>query len=212
MPRKLTRAFFLRPARTVARDLLGKVLVRSLGGKRLAGRIVETEAYVGVRDRASHAFGGKVTPRNVSEYLEGGHIYIYLCYGLYWQLNITVQAAGNPECVLIRALEPVHAPEVPPPAELRELRTLTAGPGRLCRWMRLGRSFDREDVTRSRRIRIEDLGIPVRRGHIVAAPRIGIDYAGEWAQMPLRFYIKSNPYVSTHRTGRRLRILDKSKR
>jgi len=165
-----------------------------------------------VRDRASHAYGGKVTPRNVSEYLEGGHVYIYLCYGLYWQLNVTVQAAGNPECVLIRALEPLHAPQAPSPAELRRLRTLAAGPGRLCRWLRLGRSFDREDVTRSRRIRIEDHGIAVGRNLVVAAPRIGIDYAGEWAGMPLRFYIKSNPYVSTCRPGRRVRILDKSVR
>jgi DNA-3-methyladenine glycosylase len=182
--------------------MLGKVLVRRLGRRNLAGKIVETEAYVGVRDRASHAYGGKVTPRNISEYLEGGRIYIYLCYGMYWQLNITVQPEGNPECVLIRALEPVDAPEAPPPAALRELRTLTAGPGRLCRWMRLDRSFDREDVTGSRRIWIEDRGEAVGRGLIAAAPRIGIDYAGEWALKPLRFYVKSSPFVSTFKPGR----------
>jgi DNA-3-methyladenine glycosylase len=202
MPKKLGESFFLRPARTVARALLGKVLVRRLGRKRLAGRIVETEAYVGIRDRASHAYGGRVTPRNLSEYLQGGHIYIYLCYGLYWQLNITVQRQGNPECVLIRALEPEHAPEAPPPAVLRRLRTLTAGPGRLCRWMRLGRSFDREDVTKSRRIWLEESGEALGRGLVVAAPRIGIDYAGEWALRPLRYYVKSNPFVSTFKAGR----------
>lgn len=203
MQRRISRAFFIRPARTVARDLLGKVLVRSLGGKRLAGRIVETEAYVGIGDRASHAYGGKVTPRNISEYRKGGHVYIYLCYGMHWQLNITAQREGNPECVLIRALEPVDAPGAPSPALRRRLRALTAGPGRLCRWMRLDRSFDREDVTTSRRLWIEDRGQTVPGGLIVAAPRIGIDYAGEWALKPLRFYVASNPFVSTFKPGRR---------
>jgi len=198
MRQRLTRGFFLRPALAVAKDLLGKVLVRSWGGGVRAGKIVETEAYVGVRDRASHAYGGKITPRNRSEYLRGGHIYIYLCYGMYWQLNLTVMQEGVPECVLIRALEPLAGASArgAGAAGLAALRRTTAGPGRLCRWLRLGRSFDREDLVESERLWVEDRGGRVPRSQIIAAPRIGIDYAGEWAGKPYRFLVAGSPFVS----------------
>jgi DNA-3-methyladenine glycosylase len=165
---------------TVAKDLLGKNLVRKVGRKKTMAKIVETEAYIGPKDKASHAFGGKITPRNKTEYLEGGHIYIYLCYGIHWQLNITTAKAGEPECVLIRALA---SPEA-------------TGPGKLCRWMKLDKSFDGEDLTKSKRIWLEDCGCKIKRSQIVATKRIGIDYAEEWAEKPWRFYIKDNPYVS----------------
>jgi DNA-3-methyladenine glycosylase len=193
MNKRLGRKFFLRPAVIVAKDLIGKFLVRQFPSQNLSGMIVETEAYLGVYDRASHAYGGKVTPRNASEYLEGGHVYIYLCYGMYWQLNITVLEEGVPECVLIRALEPVvEAKE----KSTKQLRKLASGPGRLCRWMKLNRSFDREDIITSKKLWIEDRGVKIDSSKIIATKRIGIDYAGNWAKKPLRFLLSQNPFVS----------------
>jgi 3-methyladenine DNA glycosylase len=104
-PKRLGRNFFTQPTLKVARELLGKYLVRKIDSRKLVGKIIETEAYIGPKDKASHAYGGKITPRNKAEYLVGGHIYIYLIYGMYWQLNVTTSEEGKPECVLIRALE-----------------------------------------------------------------------------------------------------------
>lgn len=178
--KRLKRPFFIRPTLTVSKELLGKFLVRRIGRKKLVGKIVETEAYIGPEDRASHAFLGKITPRNKTEYLEGGHIYIYLCYGMYWQMNITTARKGKPECVLIRALE---SPEA-------------TGPGKLCKWLQLDKSFAGEDLCKPKRIWLENRGVKIKKSQIVAAPRIGIDYAGQWAKKPWRFYIKNNPFVS----------------
>lgn len=180
MSRRLKREFFTRKTLTVTKDLLGKYLVRKIGKKILAGKIVETEAYIGPKDRASHAFGGKVTKRNRAEYLIGGHVYIYLVYGMYWQLNISTRPAGKPECVLIRALEPG-----------------INGPGKVCRFLKLDKSFYAEDLARSKRFWVEDRGFGVSRSQIVKKPRIGIEYAGRfWAKKPWRFYLKNSPAVS----------------
>lgn len=185
--------FYTRKTLVVAKELLGKYLVRKIGRHKLVGKIVETEAYIGPKDRASHAFSGKITPRNKTEYLIGGHIYIYLCYGMYWQLNITTSRAGKPECVLIRALEPVIA-------NINECchkyRELASGPGKLCRWLKLDKSFDGEDLTKSKRIWLEDRGEKTKNRQIVANKRIGIDYAGPWENKLWRFCIKNNPFVS----------------
>jgi len=104
MPKRLSRKFYCQPTLKVAKELLGRYLVRQIGQKKLIGKIVETEAYIGPQDKASHAYQGKATARNRAEYLIGGHIYIYLVYGMYWQFNISTSVAGQPECVLIRAL------------------------------------------------------------------------------------------------------------
>jgi len=219
MGKRLSRKFYTRPTLTVAKDLLGKYLVRKIGKKKLIGKIVETEAYIGPEDRASHSFGGKITERCKTEYLIGGHIYIYLCYGMYWMMNITTEKAGRPECVLIRALEPVitnihesttnftnrHSRKFVP--KFVEIRDLANGPGKLCNWLKLNKSFDKEDLTKSKRIWLEDpaperarygagRGIKIKKSDIVAKKRIGIDYAGSWAKKPWRFYIKDNPFVS----------------
>jgi len=214
--RRLPRKFYTRSTLTVAKELLGKYLIRPIrprpfsekGGangakkivtKKMIGKIVETEAYIGPEDKASHAYQGKITPRNKTEYLEGGHIYIYLCYGMYWQLNITTAKAGQPECVLIRALEPLNGQKRIKNYELG-IKKLTNGPGKLCRWIKLDKSFDGEDLTRSKRIWLEDrsdsLPAQIKKGRIVAAKRIGIDYAGKWAKKPWRFYLRDNPFVS----------------
>lgn len=168
-----------------------------------AGEIVETEAYIGPEDRASHAYGGKHTPRNAAEWMVGGHVYIYLVYGMYFQLNISTGKEGNPECVLIRALEPAHdkfdKAELLPaaPHKSSALNQPANGPGKLCRYLKLDKSFYGEDVTESKRLWLEDHGVRVPHAKIVAGPRVGIDYAGvHWAAVPWRFSIKGNPAVS----------------
>lgn len=174
LKRKLKRAFYTRPTLKVAKDLLGKYIVRKLGRKKIEGMIKEVEAYIGPADKASHAVGGKITPRNRAEFMIGGHVYIYLVYGMYWQLNISTYKEGKPECVLIRALN----------------RQGAEGPGKLCNYLRLDKSFYGEDLTKSKRLWLEDRGVKVKNSQIKATPRIGIDYAGPyWASRKWRFLI-----------------------
>jgi DNA-3-methyladenine glycosylase len=183
--KRLKREFFIKPTLEVAKSLLGKVLVRIYRGKRLAGKIVETEAYIGPQDKASHAYLGKRTPRNRAEFMVGGHLYIYLVYGMYWQLNISTETEGKPTCVLIRALQPIEG-----------IAVATNGPGKLCRALRLNGGFYGEDLCRSKRIWLEEGG-KVKTNQIVKTSRVGIDYAGSyWSKIPWRFYIKDNKFVS----------------
>lgn len=189
---KLSRKFYVRPALIVAKDLLGKYLVKKGKKNKVIGKIVETEAYVGVKDKASHAYGGRVTESCKPVYLEGGHVYIYLCYGIHWQLNIVTEKKGSPECVLIRALEPISNNDI----DLKEIRKLANGPGKLCRWMGLDKSFNEEDLVNSKRIWLRDGKEEIKKSRIVITKRIGIDYAEEWAEKPLRFYIKDNLFIS----------------
>lgn len=175
MRRKLLRSFYIRPTLKVAKDLLGKYIVRRIGKKEISGKIIETEVYIGPKDRASHAYGGKITPRNLVEYLEGGHLYIYLVYGMYWQLNIVTEKAGKPECVLIRALD------------------LANGPGKVCRYLKLDKSFNGEDLAKSKRIWLENRGEKIKPSQIMATKRVGIDYAGRyWSRRKWRFLLKNN--------------------
>jgi DNA-3-methyladenine glycosylase len=219
---RLQREFFLQPTLKVAKELLGKYIVRNYKGKLIIGKIVETEAYIGPRDKASHAYAkkeqpkkeklkvikqnwgriknyienpdkfikkilklenAKVTKRNLAEYLKGGHIYIYLVYGNYYQLNITTYKEGYPECVLIRSLEPINSKENP------------KGPGKLCQYLKLDSSFWGEDVCQSKKIWLMN-GEKIKKNDIIMAKRIGIDYAGDDANLLWRFYIKNNQWVS----------------
>ena len=180
MRKRLFRSFYTRPTLKVAKDLLGKYIIRKIGRKQLVGKIIETEVYIGPRDKASHAFGGKMTPRNKAEYLIGGNIYIYLVYGMYWQMNISTFEKGKPECVLIRAIE-VPGKDI----------SLTNGPGKLCRCLKLNKSFYGEDLTKSKRIWLESHGEKIKLSQILATKRIGIDYAGPyWSRRKLRFLVK----------------------
>jgi len=212
MGERLKRDFYTRDTLLVAKELLGKYIVRKIGKRFLVvGKIVETEAYIGPEDKASHSYQWKVTKRNLAEFLEGGHIYIYLCYGMYWQLNITTSLNCTPECVLIRAIEPIIKSkdfgdskyQAPNPKQIlnsndqnsKKIINLANGPGKVCKWLKLDRSFYGEDLVESRRIWLEEgENIPVSK--IVATKRIGIDYAGKWKNKPWRFYIKDNPFVS----------------
>jgi len=179
MRKKLLRDFYTKDTLEVAKRLLGKYIVRKIGRKELVGKIIETEAYIGPHDKASHAYKGKVTPRNKVEYMIGGYIYIYLVYGMYWQLNVTTAQEGKPECVLIRALE------IP-----KANRNSTNGPGKLCQYLKLDKSFYGEDLTKSKRIWLEDRGEKIKPSQILATARIGIDYAGPyWSKRKWRFLL-----------------------
>jgi DNA-3-methyladenine glycosylase len=146
------------------------------------GRIVETEAYVGEHDRASHARAGR-TARTAPMYEEPGHAYVYRIYGMYWCLNVVTEPVGMPCAVLIRAVEPITA-----------LPESTNGPGKLCRAYGIDGSYNRADLTAGPlQITTGDLA---RTGSICAAPRIGVAYAGEWADEPLRFFAESSRFVS----------------
>lgn len=197
--RKLGRVFYTRgDVLLVARELLGKrLVVPAPDGARVSGVIVETEAYVGPEDKASHAYGGRRTRRTETMFAEGGTVYVYLIYGMYHQLNVVTNREGAPHAILLRALEPSEGVE-----RMRENRVvarerdLTSGPGKLCRALGVDLSFDGESLIVGRRIWIEDAGRRVSPGEIAAGPRIGIDYAEEYTQKPWRFWLKGNPFVS----------------
>jgi DNA-3-methyladenine glycosylase len=198
---KLDRSFYLNDTAQVARQLLGKLLVREEDGKRISGIIVETEAYLGLSDRAAHSFGGRKTRRNEAMYGQGGHAYVYFIYGMYFCLNAVTGPAGVPEAVLIRALEPVEGLDFMAAGRYnteyaklssRQKANLVNGPGKLCIALAIDKSLNGEDLCGGR-LYIEDRpGVP----EVCVSKRIGIDYAGEDRDLPLRFYIKNNKYVS----------------
>lgn len=197
MELKLSRDFYTRSnVLTVARDLLGKLLVvPARGSTRVSGLIVEAEAYRGPLDRAAHSYGGRRTKRTETMYGIGGTAYVFFVYGMYNQFNVVTNAQDIPHAVLIRALEPVEGIEL-----MRKRRQrlgehdLANGPGKLCIAMAIDRKLDGADL-RGNRVWLEE-GIAVRRSSIASGPRIGIDYAEEWKDKPWRFWIRDNPYVS----------------
>lgn len=197
MGRKLPRKFYLRDdTLAIARDLLGKlIVVPDENGNRVSGMIVETEAYLGELDRAAHSYGGRRTPRNEMTYGRGGHAYVFFIYGMYYQLNVVCGQVDSPHVVLIRAVEPVEGIE-----EMRKRRgvmidkNLTSGPGKLCIALAIDRSFIGADLC-GKAIWIEDRRT-IPADEIDIGKRIGIDYAGEDAHLPLRFWLKNSIFVS----------------
>jgi DNA-3-methyladenine glycosylase len=195
--RKLAREFYTRPnVLTVARQLLGQLLVAAgKDGFRLSGTIVETEAYRGPQDRASHAYDGRRTLRTETMYRIGGTAYVYFVYGMYYQFNVVTNVVDIPHAVLVRALQPVEGIEL-----MRQRRgtrsdhELTNGPGKLCIAMGIDRRLDRADLLGDR-VWIEE-GQRLPPAAIACGPRVGIDYAGEWVDRPWRFWVKGNPFVS----------------
>jgi DNA-3-methyladenine glycosylase len=193
--KKLSREFYGQATLDVARELLGKFLVhRNSDGSR-AGRIVETEAYVGPEDRASHAARGK-TNRTALMFGPPGYAYVYLIYGMYHCFNVVTESDGYPAAVLIRALEPILEKESARAMNGRErLERLASGPGKLCRFMQIDRQLNGIDLCASV-LYIEDRGRPIRPEDMIATARIGVDYAGQWKEKPWRFYVKQSPSVS----------------
>lgn len=194
---KLPREFYTRPdVLEVARELLGKKLVVPVkNGSRVSGIIVETEAYRGPEDRASHAWNGRRTQRTETMYGVGGMAYVYFVYGMYNQFNVVTNIEGIPHAVLVRALEPSEGLEVMRRRRRgRSEHELTSGPGRLCLAMGIDRQLDKADLL-SDRVWIEE-GISISPRQIARGPRIGIDYAEKWITKPWRFWVRDNPFVS----------------
>jgi DNA-3-methyladenine glycosylase len=193
----LQRQFYQQDILTVSKSLLGKTLVHKTDDGVTAGKIVETEAYSGPEDKAAHSSGGRRTPRNEVMYGQKGHAYVYLIYGMYNCINITAGSIpGKPEAVLIRALDPVEGVELM--AKRRDCpekpANLTNGPGRLCIAMEISRAQNLHDLT-APPLYLEDAP-EVPPDEIVASKRVGVDYAGEWKDLPWRFYVKNNRFVS----------------
>lgn len=177
MAEPLSRRFYARPALMVARDLLGRHLVREVGGERLVGRIIETEAYGGALDSASHASRG-LTPRTAPMFGPPGHAYVYLIYGLHDMLNIVTEADGEPGAVLLRACEPV-AGEARMIAHRggRGGRELANGPGKLARALNVTLAeLNRHDLCVGQRLWLE-AGAPMDDDRVLTGPRVGVDYA-----------------------------------
>jgi DNA-3-methyladenine glycosylase len=184
----LSRSYFDRPTLTVARSLVGKYLVRRNGQGTIAGRIIEVEAYVGPRDKACHASKGR-TQRTDVLFGPPGISYVYLIYGMYHCLNVVTERAEFPAAVLIRAIE-LNG-------------TLIDGPGRLCRALAIDRTLNRVDLTIGQELWFEDRGGPVLSRHVAAHPRIGVDYAGEWARKLWRFRLRTVSETSAKGLGGR---------
>ncbi len=198
----LPRTFYDRPTVVVARDLLGRVLVRMLDGERLAGRIVETEAYIGPEDLACHARAGRTARTNVL-FGPPGHAYIYFTYGMHWMLNTVTENEGHGSGVLLRALEPLEGVEriaanrqaargpMPP-------RAWTSGPARLTQALQIDGSLKGTDLTGD--VLFIEPGEPVPDENVQTGPRVGITYTPEpWRSQPWRFWLKDSPFVSNSR-------------
>ena len=189
---RLTMSFFRRePVTRVARELLGKTLVVGAQDAVLRTMIVETEAYSWI-ERGCHAYGGKRTARNDSMFLNGGAAYVYRCYGIHHLLNLVTGAEGCAEAVLIRAVQPLSAPAE---FKLPELRRRYAGPGRLTRALGIDMQFNGRSL-HGPNLWLEEPSANTGKLVIDAGPRIGIDYAGQDAGLPWRFWIRDNPFVS----------------
>lgn len=178
--RRLGRAFFNRPTLVVARELLGKHLLRRERGRSMAAMIVEVEAYKGPADRAAHTHGGKRTPRVEPLWADGGTSYVYLCYGIHWLLNFSTAGAGKPEGVLIRGIA----------TGTDDQPEFLLGPGKVTRHLKIDRRLDHLDVTTSDRLWVEDRGVHIEPRCVRRGPRVGVDYAGpHWAARPWRFWV-----------------------
>ena len=181
----------------IAEELLGKLLVTTKDGITTSGRIVECEAYAGAPDKASHAYGGRRTNRNEVMYGEAGVAYVYLCYGIHHLFNVVTHSKDIPHAILIRALEPVKGIKdmLLRTGKKQMDNTLTRGPGNLSRALGIY-TTDSGSLLTGKKIFLADDGLVYSKKEIFTSPRIGVDYAGEDALLPYRFYIKGNPFVS----------------
>ena len=194
---KLTRDFYLgNDVVQLARSVLGKILHTNIGDHYTAGKIVEVEAYCGATDRACHAFPDKRTKRTETMYMQGGTAYVYLVYGMHHLFNIVTNFAGRADAVLVRAIEPIAGLAIMKQRRNLEVgnKLLTGGPGRLTQALGLTISDDKADLLGDNVWLSPGEIVPGSR--IIATPRIGVDYAGEDAALPWRFYIRDNKYVS----------------
>lgn len=193
----LHESFYQQEIITVAKELLGKILVHESKEGTTTGKIVETEAYQGPEDQAAHSSEGRRTKRNEVMFGQKGHAYVYFIYGLYFCFNVTAgNVPGKPEAVLIRALEPVSGEEIMAKRRGQQVKAvnLTNGPSKLCMAMGISKTQNKTDLT-APPLYIEDASL-VPQDNIVETTRIGVDYSGEWKNKPWRFYIRNDRFVS----------------
>ncbi len=199
---RLNREFYNRDSLIVAKELLGKVLVHEIEGQKLSAKIVETEAYMGINDKAAHSYGGRRTQRVEVMYGGPGFSYVFFIYGMHYCFNIVTREEGNPQAVLIRAVEPNEGLDII--AQNRfgktyshlsktQIKNLTNGPGKLCRALSIDKNLNGEDLC-GNKLYVEEG--ENKKNSIVAAKRVGIDYAEEAKDYLWRFYIEDNIYVS----------------
>ncbi|MCS6789228.1 MAG: DNA-3-methyladenine glycosylase [Patescibacteria group bacterium] len=172
MSKILKPTFFSQPTILVAQKLLGKFLVRKIGGKNIAKKITEVEVYDGIKDRGSHAFRGQ-TKRNFVMFGPAGYWYVYLNYGMHWMLNIVTENKNYPAAILIRGVDGI------------------SGPGKVTKFFKINKFFNNKLALPKNKLWIEDRGIKIKKSQIKKGPRIGIDYAGPyWSKRHLRFWIE----------------------
>ncbi|XP_067407289.1 DNA-3-methyladenine glycosylase [Emydura macquarii macquarii] len=204
MSSRLGTDFFNQPCISLAKSFLGQILVHKLpDGRELRGRIVETEAYLGGEDEASHSKGGKQTARNAAMFMKPGTLYVYQIYGIYFCMNVSSKGEGA--AVLLRSIEPLQGLDA-----MRQLRSaqrkgsakplkdwqLCNGPSKLCQALNINKSFDQKDLAHDTAVWMEPGAEALGEQAMVTTTRIGVNYGGEWAQKPLRFYIRGNKCVS----------------
>jgi len=182
---------------SLAKDLLGKVLYTKIEGEITAGVITETEAYFGIKDKASHAFGSRRTARTETMFAQGGIAYVYLCYGIHNLFNVVTSPKDNPNAVLVRSIEPLIGVEIIEERRgmPRNKAAISSGPGSAAKALGIDRKFNAKDLSGDE-IWIEDHQIYFNPDQISISPRVGVAYAQEHALLPLRFFVKGNKYVS----------------
>lgn len=200
--KKLDRQFYNRDTAVVAKELLGKVIVHEINGQKLSGKIVETEAYMGIMDKAAHSYGGRRTPRVEVMYGKPGFSYVFIIYGMYYCFNTVTREEGTPQAVLIRAVEPVEGIDLMAINRFKrpydqitksQIKNLTNGPGKLCGALLIDKNQNGEDLC-GNKLYIEEG--ENEKFNIISSKRIGIDYAEEAKDYLWRFYIEDNKYVS----------------
>lgn len=197
--RRWTRADYAYPAATLARRLIGALLVRRLpDGTRLSGRIVETEAYLGARDQGAHSFGGRRTPRVEPMYGPAGTAYVYFTYGMHFCFNVVAGKEGEPVAVLVRALVPVEGVEAMRTRRrgIRDDAALCRGPACICQALSMDRALSGVDMTTSDALWIESDERTPGPWRLTRTARIGLRSAGDWTDRPLRWLVTGEPSVS----------------
>ncbi|MBL0054638.1 MAG: DNA-3-methyladenine glycosylase [Chitinophagaceae bacterium] len=198
--KKLDRQFYLgKDVVALARNLIGKRLVTRFNGEVTVARIIETEAYIGLADKASHSFGGRRTARNEHMYALGGTAYVYICYGMHHLFNVVTNEKDIPDAVLIRAADPLQGTEImlKRSGKKKMDHTLTRGPGNLSKAMGISKWHSGTDLVQ-KMIYLEDDGLALDDELIGCSRRIGVESSGEAALLPYRFYLRWNPYVSSY--------------
>lgn len=207
----MDRNFFRQDGIELAKSILGKYLIRKYEDKEIITRIVETEAYMGIDDKGAHVYNDKKTQRTWPLYLDGGHIYVYLIYGMYYCLNLSANIKDNPQCVLIRSVEPINNLDEISYNRYKksyeslsnyQKKNITNGPGKLCMALRIDKDLNGKDIL-DNELTIKDYYydgtdkvISSKEFQVSSSKRINIDYAGEAKDYLWRFYIDNNKYVS----------------